>query len=603
MDIKLSQGRMKQFILLAFLAATSANIHRHKHGGTYKSYQLKPGTEKNKLFPEYGTNFRYVGQVMNGLDRVTVVTSIPIPKYTDIDKEPMIFKNCLVENSAGKTITQDGLMTTMNEWCAKVVPFVEHLQKKKKYLMESLHDLPCEDLYAALPELKPLTVTKSRQRSHRGLGAVLLSAVPGLITLAVESLSSFIKGKQQKRIDDAVAAMRRDQKATQNRLQQYSNDFLMYGKYNVETLTNVINTVNLLHRKPTRLEKAFENTQLGPVVNFMNAMTFNFDLQMYLRLTEEEHVNQYEQLTQASKDLLKGIATLSQGRLPQELFPDRRLRLIIHEVEIMVKKQYPDYELAAQHISHYRDMKLVTFAVDQEAHALIVAFPVFIKDYRKPSLSMFEIETVSVPIPDKNKNADSYSRVIIHKNYIAVGADYYIQLHMTELVMCKSIQYTYYCEELFVVKHKSKHSCVSVIFFDLGPKVVSRNCKFDYTYNQTVSPVILDGGRQLLLANFHGPRSLKCNSQNGGLAKPAPEHTYAVVPRDFLCDCQFDLEHASVLHQLSSCNHNSSNHLVMEFVVNVAFYEILRQHNPKLVSKIKLNMKAKPQVFNVKTFW
>ena len=243
----------------------------------------------------------------------------------------------------------------------------------------------------------------------------------------MESLSSFIKGKQQKRIDDAVVAMRRDQ----NRLQQYSNDFLMYDKYNVETLTNVINTVNLLHRKQTQLEKAFENTQFGPVVNLMDAMTFTFDLQMYLRLTEEEHVNQYEQLTQASRDLLKGIATLSQGWLPQELFPDRRLRLIIHEVEIMVKKQYPDYELAAQHISHYRDMKLVTFAVDQEAHALIVAFPV--------SLSVFEIETVLVPIPDKNKNADSYSRVIIHKNYIAVGADYYIQLCMTELVTCKSI--------------------------------------------------------------------------------------------------------------------------------------------------------------------
>ena len=121
---------------------------------------------------------------------------------------------------------------------------------------------------------------------------------------------------------------------------------------------------------------------------------------------------------------------------------------------------------------------------------------------------------------------------------------------------------------------------MSTIFSNLGPKVVSRNCKFDYTYNQTVPPVILDGGRQLLLANFHGPRLLKCNSQNGGLAKPAPEHTCAVVPRDFLCHCQMDLEHASVLCQLSSCNHNSSNHLVMEFVVNVAFYEILIQHNP-----------------------
>ena len=99
---------------------------------------------------------------------------------------------------------------------------------------------------------------------------------------------------------------------------------------------------------------------------------------------------------------------------------------------------------------------------------------------------MFEIETVPVPIPDRNRNADSYSKVHIHKPYIAVGVDYYIQLRMTELVMCKSIRYTYYCEELFVVKNKSKHSCASAIFYDLGPWVVSRNCKFDYTYNQIV---------------------------------------------------------------------------------------------------------------------
>ena len=156
-------------------------------------------------------------------------------------------------------------------------------------------------------------ITKSGQRSCRGLGAILLSVVPGLITLAVESLSSYLKGRQQRRIDEAVVTMRRDQQMTYNRLQQYSNDFLMYGKYNVETLTHVINTVNSLHKRETELEKAFENTEFGQVVDVMDAMTFNFDLQMYLRLSEEEHVNQYEQLMQASKDLLKGIATLSQG--------------------------------------------------------------------------------------------------------------------------------------------------------------------------------------------------------------------------------------------------------------------------------------------------
>ena len=90
---------------------------------------------------------------------------------------------------------------------------------------------------------------------------------------------------------------------------------------------------------------------------------------------------------------------------------------------------------------------------------------------------------------------------------------------MTGMLMCKSIGYTYYCEELFVVKHKSKHGCASAIFYELGPQQVIKNRKFDYMYNATVPPVILDGGRDVLLANFNGPRSLKCTSINGGIRK------------------------------------------------------------------------------------
>ena len=76
-------------------------VHRHRHARTglkperdTGSIILKPGTAKNKFFPGYGTNFRYIGEVKNGLHRVTVVTSIPIPKYSDIQKRPIIFNNC-----------------------------------------------------------------------------------------------------------------------------------------------------------------------------------------------------------------------------------------------------------------------------------------------------------------------------------------------------------------------------------------------------------------------------------------------------------------------------------------------------------------------------
>ena len=105
---------------------------------------------------------------------------------------------------------------------------------------------------------------------------------------------------------------------------------------------------------------------------------------------------------------------------------------------------------------------------------------------------MFDIEYPPIPIPDKNTKVNSCSQIKIHKPYIAVGEDYYMQLCMTELIMCKSIRYAYYCEELFVVKHKNKHSC------DLGPKIATRNCHFDYYSNKTVPPVILEGGNELL---------------------------------------------------------------------------------------------------------
>ena len=59
----------------------------------------------------------------------------------------------------------------------------------------------------------------------------------------------------------------------------------------------------------------------------------------------------------------------------------------------------------------------------------------------------------------------------------------------------------------------------------MGAKRVTEVCEFKYMYNAMVAPTILDGGKEFLLANFQGPRSLKCDTKDGGLAKPAPEHT------------------------------------------------------------------------------
>ena len=114
----------------------------------------------------------------------------------------------------------------------------------------------------------------------------------------------------------------------------------------------------------------------------------------------------------------------------------------------------------------YYDMKLVTFGIDWNRN-LIIQFLVFVQPYTQKPLTLYQIETIPLPILDMNKRADSYTWIKIDKPYIALNSDTYISIRTEELRMCKRIGYEYYCEEPFVVKSKSKYSCTSTLYFKL----------------------------------------------------------------------------------------------------------------------------------------
>ena len=46
-------------------------------------------------------------------------------------------------------------------------------------------------------------------------------------------------------------------------------------------------------------------------------------------------------------------------------------------------------------------------------------------------------------------------------------------------------------------------------------------CQFDYFYNTTVTPSILDGGSNILLANMLSPKRLIC-TKDSPMARPLP---------------------------------------------------------------------------------
>ena len=230
------------------------------------------------------------------------------------------------------------------------------MQNQQKSLVHGLRQLLIHDLYAALPELHPEYEAqndkpsespsaspddeKELKRERRGIGAIFSSVLPGLITLAVESLTSWIKVKQQNRINQAVDKMRKTESDVKNTLTQYQEDFLMYGKYNVESLNKVIDTLNLLHDRQTELEKLVTTKMFTEVENIGDALDYSVELQLFLELAQEEHVTKYKEVYKAGKELLGAIAILSQRRLPRSLFPDQRIEGILAQVDKMVKMRY-----------------------------------------------------------------------------------------------------------------------------------------------------------------------------------------------------------------------------------------------------------------------
>ena len=149
----------------------------------------------------------------------------------------------------------------------------------------------------------------------------------------------------------------------------------------------------------------------------------------------------------------------------------------------------------------------------------------------------------------------------------------YISIRQQELRTCRRIGYELYCEEPFIVKYKSKYSCESTIYFNLNAKTIKENCKFKF-YNKTdITPTILDGGNEIILANWPNNKHIVCNINNNIQIK-IPSHPYMLVNRSVLCNCGIEVENHFLLKSLAACQDTYSK-LTMYFTVNTVFVNYL----------------------------
>ena len=275
---------------------------------------------------------------------------------------------------------------------------------------------------------------------------------------------------------------------------------------------------------------------------------------LFLRTINEKYVKMYERFINKLKTYSQAIHILSKGYLPINLMPPSKLEAILQQVNTALAKTNKNYDLVLNRLYLNYDMKLVTFGIDQDKN--FIQFPVFVGPYMQARLTLYQVETVPVPILDMNDKAESYTQLKIIKYCIALHDKMYISLRSQELNTCKKIGYEYFCEELFVVKSKHKFSCTSAVYFNLNHEI-KQNCNFNYHFNETdITPSMLEGGQNIILANWPSYKRLIC-TYNNNIPVNIPSHPYVLLDRNILCNCDMEAEDNFLLESLATCGENN----------------------------------------------
>ena len=360
------------------------------------------------------------------------MTKFELPKAKDL--KLVMFKFDFECSYANHTSSNTNYVKLL-KYCMKIALYAQLYQRQIQYYNWTAYDTLTNDIGKILPKFP----TNNRQKCGAILASILGSVASSVIGLAYEGISSFLHHKTYKALHKAVAVMNKKTNKLCNRIHHLEDTMIMYGAYNSDTLTDLIDTVHRMQNVTTCNEKTFA----GKLHDWMEIYSQDEGMHVYainsvlFRTTvREKYVKMYERFIEELKLYSKTIRVLSKGYIPISLLPPSKLEKILREVRIAITKSNKDYDLVLTRLYLYYDMKLVTFGIDNQMN-LIVQFPVFVQPYTQKRLIMYQIETVLVPILGKNEQAHSYTELKIEKPYIALNKETYITLHTQELKCVK----------------------------------------------------------------------------------------------------------------------------------------------------------------------
>ena len=194
---------------------------------------------------------------------------------------------------------------------------------------------------------------------------------------------------------------------------------------------------------------------------------------------------------------------------------------------------------------------MVTFSNSHDQ--LLFNIPVLLHLNDQKDLTLYSIDTVIMPFDTKTPGGknDEYTFINNSYPYMAINQENYIPLDERQLWLCNKMGATYYCENSYVLRHRSEHTCESVIYYRTDPKMIMKHCRAMFTSQQNFPPKVLDAGKTMILFNLPRLWILVCGKHK--CPREIQIATYKILNRTELCECSLTAGTFSLDETLVQC--------------------------------------------------
>ena len=205
---------------------------------------MMPELKKNVLNFGYGANFKYEGMLTHSFDRFYVIAKYEIPKVEHLQFTTFSFD--LTCNHLN--ISRKNYLLRYIRHCRRIAFYVKFYKQQIDYYNQTAYKILQNEIGLILPSLN--------NRKKRFLTTILGTIASKVIGLAFEGISSFLHHKRHKAMQKAVNIINSKSEIDHNKVYHLEDTMIMYGKYNSDTLMELVKTVHQMKNVTTWREKS-----------------------------------------------------------------------------------------------------------------------------------------------------------------------------------------------------------------------------------------------------------------------------------------------------------------------------------------------------------